>query len=136
MMSTVVARLRAPCRWMWCSRPRRRRALAPPALRTGSGPIWVRRIGSIRHSKRLSATCVRDRLTVGGVELVPQLGASGHDIDFAACHPDRPGESKDRRRDWYEYVSGRSRRIRFLGHSMLADGSGSGAVWLRVGRCW
>lgn len=35
---------------------------------------------------------VRDRLTAAGVKLVPQLGVSGYFIDFAACHPERPGE--------------------------------------------
>ncbi len=35
---------------------------------------------------------VRDRLTAAGIQLVTQLGVSGYFIDFAACHPDRPGE--------------------------------------------
>ncbi len=35
---------------------------------------------------------VRDRLTAAGISLVAQLGASGYFIDFAACHPERPGE--------------------------------------------
>jgi very-short-patch-repair endonuclease len=35
---------------------------------------------------------VRDRLTAAGIPLVAQYGASGFRIDFAAQHPDRPGE--------------------------------------------
>ncbi|WP_159451078.1 AAA domain-containing protein [Micromonospora cremea] len=35
---------------------------------------------------------VRDRLTAAGIPLVPQYGSSGYRIDFAAQHPDRPGE--------------------------------------------
>ncbi|MDH6462741.1 very-short-patch-repair endonuclease [Micromonospora sp. A200] len=35
---------------------------------------------------------VRDRLTAAGIPLVAQYGASGYRIDFAAQHPDRPGE--------------------------------------------
>ncbi|MEV4625810.1 AAA domain-containing protein [Micromonospora sp. NPDC049523] len=35
---------------------------------------------------------VRDKLTAAGIPLVAQYGASGFRIDFAAQHPDRPGE--------------------------------------------
>ncbi len=35
---------------------------------------------------------VKDRLERRGIGLVPQVGASGYRIDFAAQHPDRPGQ--------------------------------------------
>lgn len=35
---------------------------------------------------------IRDRLVAAGIPLEPQLGVSGYFIDFAARHPDRPGE--------------------------------------------
>lgn len=35
---------------------------------------------------------VRDALQARGLDLVPQHGVSGYRIDFAAVHPDRPGE--------------------------------------------
>jgi very-short-patch-repair endonuclease len=35
---------------------------------------------------------VRDTLAAEGIPLTPQLGASGYFIDFAAGHPDRPGD--------------------------------------------
>jgi very-short-patch-repair endonuclease len=35
---------------------------------------------------------VRDRLTRAGLSLEPQFGCSGYRIDFAAKHPDRPGQ--------------------------------------------
>jgi very-short-patch-repair endonuclease len=35
---------------------------------------------------------IRDRLQAAKIPLVPQLGVSGYFIDFAARHPERPGE--------------------------------------------
>jgi transcription elongation GreA/GreB family factor/very-short-patch-repair endonuclease len=35
---------------------------------------------------------VRDRLTAAGIPLIPQYGVGGYRIDFAAQHPERPGE--------------------------------------------
>ena len=35
---------------------------------------------------------VRDRLTAAGVPVEPQYGVAGYFIDFAAAHPERPGE--------------------------------------------
>lgn len=35
---------------------------------------------------------IYERLTAAGLKLHPQLGVSGYFIDFAASHPDRPGE--------------------------------------------
>ncbi|MCU1365888.1 MAG: helicase [Ilumatobacteraceae bacterium] len=37
-------------------------------------------------------TDVRDRLAAAGIEIVAQLGVSGFCLDFAAAHPERPGE--------------------------------------------
>jgi very-short-patch-repair endonuclease len=35
---------------------------------------------------------VRDRLTAAGIPLIAQYGVAGYHIDFAASHPQRPGE--------------------------------------------
>lgn len=35
---------------------------------------------------------VRDRLTAAGIPVFPQYGVAGYRIDFAAAHPERPGQ--------------------------------------------